>query len=215
MPIDEFEKLSGLKKGRKLGTGVRGTVYSIRDNPKLVVKQQPLRHHHREVPIALYLSKKRVIPKVYDVYDGRRNGYIVQERYDGTLGNIMDRKKRSISRTGNLSLKNQVRLKNAVHRFHRTGVIHLNMHADNIVYKKTPKGLVFKVIDPGWAVKVKPSITGAPRVKKETEKLAKKMFPSSPYNIKVAIDRELQFYKGHHPPKVDYSKSQLQLNLFK
>ena len=88
----EFEKLSGLKINKKIGSGVYGRVYSIKGNPKLVVKVQKLWDYLRESPASIYLSNKNVIPKVRGLYKGKKEGYILQERYDGTLYDIINKK---------------------------------------------------------------------------------------------------------------------------
>ena len=213
----EFEKLSGLKFNKLIGSGVYGKVYSIKEDPKLVVKVQGLWDHLQELPTSVYLSNKNVIPKVRNIYKGNKDGYIVQDRYDGTLYDIINKKTKNlpgVSKDGNLNKKGRRSLRNAIKKLHHSGVIHLNLHRDNIVYKKTPKGLKFKVIDLGHAYKTNKPLTSIRAIKKETEKRAKKMF-SMPSDIKLSVEREVQFYKGNPPPKHDYTPTQRQLKLFK
>ena len=72
MSQSEFERLSGLKKGKQLGSGIHGKVYAIKNKPRLVVKQQSRKYFRREVPFSILLSRKSVIPKLRGVYQGKK-----------------------------------------------------------------------------------------------------------------------------------------------
>ena len=214
----EFEKISGYQKGKKIGSGVAGAVYEIKGNPKLAVKEQPIRLFKRELPPAIYLSNKNVIPKIHGIYQGKRKGYMLQDRYDGTLRNIIKKKVKSttgVTKDGDLNKISRRKLRTVVRKMHKAGVVHLNLHTDNIVYKKTPSGLVFKVIDAGRAQGVNRPMKTLDNIKRETRKRAKKMFKGRPEDIQRTIDRELQFYKGTPLPKYDLSPDERQLKLFK
>ena len=215
---NEFEKLSGYQKGKKIGSGVAGVVYTIKGNPKLAVKEQSINLFKRELPPAIYLSKINVSPKIRGIYQGKRKGYIIQDRYDGTLRNIIKKKVKittGVTKDGDLNKKSRRNLRTIVHKMHKAGVVHLNLHTDNIVYKKTPNGLVFKVIDAGRAQGVEKPMKTIANIKHETRKRAKQMFKYNPEHVQETVDRELQFYKGTPLPKNDFSLTEMQLKLFK
>ena len=214
----EFEKLSGYKKSKKIGSGVAGTVYAIKGNPKLIVKEQPINLFKRELPPAIYLSKINVLPKIRGVYQSKRKGYIIQDRYDGTLRDIIKKKVKNtsgVTKDGDLNKNSRRKLRTVIRKMHKAGVVHLNLHTDNIVYKKTPTGLVFKVIDTGRAQGVDTPMKTLDNIKRETRKRAKKMFKYRPEDVQRTVDRELQFYKGTPLPKYDFSPDERQLKIFK
>ena len=135
MAKSEFEKLSGLKKGKKIGSGVYGGVYEIVGKPKLVVKQQKVVYFRREVPLSIIMSRKKIIPKVHNVFQGNKYGYIVQERYDGTLANLMDRKVKNtpgVDKNGRPTAKTYKALQRVIKRMHSLGFLHMNLHANNV-----------------------------------------------------------------------------------
>lgn len=213
-----MQKLCGIRKGKKIGSGVYGKVYISRDNPKLIIKEQKLSSFRRELIPALFLSKKNVIPKIKKVCATSNKGYIVQERYDGTLRDIIKKKVKGITgvtKDGDLTKASRQKLRAIIRKMHDVGVVHLNLHTDNIVFKKTPSGLKFRVIDPGMAVITNKSLRTTKNIKKEAEKYAKLLFRDRPNYVRRTVERELQFYKGTPIAKEDLSTKEQDLKIFK
>ena len=117
MPIDEFQKLTGLKKDKKIGSGVYGKVYTIKDKPNLVVKVQPRKYFRREAPLMVHLSRKGVTPKLKGLYQGSKMGYIIQERYNGVLGNIVNGRVKNLpgmTKDGDMNAQSRKSLRDVV-----------------------------------------------------------------------------------------------------
>ena len=177
----EFTKLSpGYTIGKKLGSGVSGDVYKIKENPDMIVKVQPLVYFYHEVPILVKMSRKGISPKVRGIYTGKTNGYIVMDRFDGTLMNLIKKKDSKISK---LSMK---RLTAIIKKMHRSGILHMNLHAGNIVYRKKKDGtFIFKVIDPGQSKDIKTHM----KTKKNVVRQIKKHYKGK--HLKMVVQREV------------------------
>ena len=188
MAISEFEKLSGLKKGKIIGSGVYGKVYEIKGKPGLVVKQQPRKYFRREAPMIIKFSRYNITPRIRDLIQGKRLGYIIQDRYNGTLGNIINGNVKNTK----LKQKDRQQIKKLVQKMHARKLLHMNLHADNIVYKKTPKGLRFKIIDAGQSLQINKPMRSVKNVRKEVNRHAN-------HHKKEVEERETQFYNMRPP----------------
>ena len=191
MTKSEFEQLSGLKKGKKIGTGAYGRVYEIVNKPKLVVKEQKLISFKREYPFFILLSRKKISPKLHDVFQGKKLGYMIMEKYNGTLRNLADGKLgkiKGIMPDGRLNPSSLKSLKSVVRKLHQSGILHMNLHRDNIMFKKTPTGLKFKIIDPGFAIKVNKPMKGYKSVMNTINRIYHN------YDKHNVMRRELQYY---------------------
>ena len=214
MITDEFELLSGLKKGRLVGSGVYGDVYEIKGKSGIVVKEQKVPHHNKELSFLKMFSRKNISPKLYGAYRGKEYGYLVMEKYTGKLGNILNGPVRNLpgmTKDGNFNAKTRKKLRDIIKKMHKTGVLHMNLHVDNILYKLTPKGIKFRIIDPGLAVQTSKSL----KTPKQIENAINHEWIGKNRHKDLTVRRELQFYKGYPPPKEDIQPSRRDLKVFK
>ena len=196
MAISEFKKLSGLQKGKKVGSGVYGKVYEIKGKPGLVVKQQPRKYFRQEAPMIMKFSRYNLTPRIRGLIQGKRQGYIIQDKYNGTLGNIINGNVKNTT----LKHKDRKQIKKLVQKMHARKLLHMNLHADNIVYKKTPRGLKFKIIDAGHSIEIKKPMRSVKNVIKEVNRHAN-------HHKHEVEERETQFYSLRPPYHYDIHTS--------
>lgn len=125
-----------LKKNSDLVTNksVYGSISEVCDKNKdckYILKLIPLKDNYfktfiRESLIAPLMYKHGIGPKIYDMFICLNSGYIIMEKYDGSIRNILDI-------VYNNDMDNLIKI---IKKMHNIGVIHNDLHTGNILYKK-------------------------------------------------------------------------------
>lgn len=137
-----------------IGKGVYGSVADacLHSNCKFVVKMTDIAYRPkrkafvREVKLSVPMGKLGISPKVHDYFMCMNAGFIIMEKWDGSLKTLLQ---------GNYYLPNEQKKQIAelVKRMHSYGIIHNDLHADNILYKSKGIHKEFSIIDFGLALK--------------------------------------------------------------
>lgn len=132
----------------KLGSGAFGSVFSIKNNPDVVVKTIDLRDYVapkksdmygdsleeivNEINILKKLKGSKIAPEYYESWICKKNDilfiYIAEERMSMSYGDWLDE--------GNI-INNDVldKLKTKLDKLHEIGIVHLDFHTGNIMLK--------------------------------------------------------------------------------
>ena len=105
----------------------------IQSNCKYIVKVSTLNDKNiyqtflREALIAPLMAKHKIGPKIFDIFICLNTGYIIMEKWDGTVKNIINE----------LTEDHLHTLAKLLNKMHKYGVIHNDLHTANILYRIT------------------------------------------------------------------------------
>ena len=85
-----------------------------------------------EIYINMVMSNNGIAPKVYDYAMKNKKGYIVMDKYDGTLTDLLHRYQ--YDKTIDFKSIKEI-LKNYIKKMHDLGIVHRDLSSNNIVYK--------------------------------------------------------------------------------
>ncbi len=99
-----------------------------------------------EIYITKRMSDLEIAPLVYDIALDDRKGYIVMDKYDGTLKDLiyMYQTDKSIKLNQIINI-----LKDYIARMHMEGIIHRDLNSSNVVYKTDGS---IAIIDYGFSI---------------------------------------------------------------
>lgn len=144
-----FIKKNGELKINKSVYGSVSEVCDNKDNCNYVLKLIPLKSKQyfetflREALILPIMYKNGIGPKVYDIFICLNSGYIIMEKYDGTI-------KSMIKEVENTYFHDICTL---IQKMHSIGIIHNDLHTGNILYKKKEDNTYsFVIIDFGLSL---------------------------------------------------------------
>ena len=136
----------------KINKSVYGSVSELCDknnNCKYVVKLIPLKSKQyfetflREALIAPIMYKNGIGPKIYDMFICLNAGYIIMEKYEGTIRNIIQ----------DVYENNINTICTLIRKMHSIGIIHNDLHTGNILYRKNEDNTYsFVIIDFGLSL---------------------------------------------------------------
>jgi serine/threonine protein kinase len=146
-----------LKKANKeslsFDIGVYGSISEVclKSDCKYIVKLIPLAYENvyktflREALISPIMAKYGIGPKVYDIFICLNAGYIVMEKWDGSIRKLMGNNKFTDEHLEIIS--------NLIVKMHDKGVIHNDLHTANILYRKNNNGNIdFAITDFGLSL---------------------------------------------------------------
>ena len=95
----------------------------------------------REALISSIASRKKIGPKIYDIYTCLNFGYIIMDRWDGSIKNLI---------TKNLITTERFKkILDTIKNMHNIGIIHNDLHIGNILYKIDNNNYTFCITDFG------------------------------------------------------------------
>ena len=120
--------------------GAYGTINEVclKTDCKYIVKMIPLSHEQvyktflREALIAPMMEKIGVGPKIYDIFICLNAGYIIMEKWESSIRNIIVNDK--------FTKKHLEEISGLIKKMHDKGVIHNDLHTGNILYKTDDNG---------------------------------------------------------------------------
>ena len=139
--------IKGYLKDEELGSGAFGEVYSIKNNPDIVVKTIDLTDYRipssdsyydtlddiiNEINILKTLKGTKIAPEYYESWICNKNNilfvYIAEERMNSSYGDWI--------KEGN-TISNEIftKLKNKLNKLHKLNIVHLDFHSGNIMLK--------------------------------------------------------------------------------
>lgn len=139
--------IEGYLKDEELGSGAFGEVYSIKNNPDIVVKTIDLTDYRmpssesyydtlddiiNEINILKTLKGTKIAPEYYESWICKKNNilyvYIAEERMNRSYGDWI--------KAGNtISDETFTILKNKLNKLHKLNIVHLDFHSGNIMLK--------------------------------------------------------------------------------
>ncbi len=139
--------IEGYLKDEELGSGAFGEVYSIKNNPNIVVKTIDLTDYRipssdlyydtlddiiNEINILKTLKGTKIAPEYYESWICKKNNilyvYIAEERMNRSYGDWI--------KAGNtISDETFTKLKNKLNKLHKLNIVHLDFHSGNIMLK--------------------------------------------------------------------------------
>ena len=146
--------------------GTVGTLYTIKNNKKKLVKIIPINRRNnrssvlKEIHFMTRAAAISITPKIYNAkfceYNGRKYAFIVIEKYgQGTLEDLFTAfNNMNFNRTKNNSVLQDVgnKIINLFDNLYSIGIIHGDLHAQNILYRLTKSGNIsLKLIDFGYS----------------------------------------------------------------
>ena len=97
----------------------------------------------REALIAPMMAKHKIGPKILDIFICLNMGYIIMEKWEGTIRNIHE----------NITNENLNVISNLIVKMHKYGVIHNDLHTANILYRITKNNKYeFSITDYGLSL---------------------------------------------------------------
>ena len=143
-------KNSSFNIGRPFDEGVYGSLAEVcKDNVcKYIVKAIPFKIEAtyqsflREALIAPLMAKHNIGPKIFDIFICLNTGYIIMEKWDGTIRNIHKYIKHN----------HIIEISDLIVKMHKLGVIHNDMHTANILYKVVNNKYIFSITDFGLSL---------------------------------------------------------------
>jgi hypothetical protein len=132
-------------------TGVYGSVSEVcqKSDCKYIVKAIPLQHANvyktflREALIAPLMAKHNVGPKIFDIFICLNIGYIIMEKWEGTIKHIHE----------NITDNHLTTISDLIVKMHKYGVIHNDLHTANILYRTTKNNKYeFSITDYGLSL---------------------------------------------------------------
>ena len=105
---------------------------------KYIVKLIPLSYEKiyktflREALIAPMMAKYGIGPKIYDIFICLNAGYIIMEKWDGSI--------RKLTSSNELTENHLITISDLIVKMHNKGVIHNDLHTANVLYRKNNKG---------------------------------------------------------------------------
>ena len=162
------EKICNTKyvMAEQFSKGTVGTLYNVKDNKKLLVKVMPINRRDnrssimREINFMTKAAAKAVTPKIYNAkfceYNGKKYVFLVIEKYgEGTLEDLFSAfNNMNFRRQKNNSILQDVgeKITNLLDNLYSIGIIHGDLHAQNILYRLTKSGKIYlKIIDFGYS----------------------------------------------------------------
>ena len=133
--------------------GVYGSISEVclKSDCKYIVKLIPLAFEKiyktflREALIAPMMAKYGIGPKIYDIFICLNAGYIIMEKWEGSIRKLMDNNKFTDNHLEIIS--------NLIVKMHDKGVIHNDLHTANILYRKKNNGdIEFIITDFGLSL---------------------------------------------------------------
>ena len=150
----------------KFSKGTVGTVYTIKDKNKLLVKIIPIKRSNnrqnvlREIGFMTKAAAISLTPKIHNAkfckVNGKDYAFIVMEKYgEGTLEEMFGAfNNMNFNRYRNNSVLQEVGNKIIIlfNKLYSIGIMHGDLHAQNILYKLTRSGNIhLKIIDFGYS----------------------------------------------------------------
>ena len=133
--------------------GAYGTIAEVclKSDCKYIVKMIPLSHEQiyktflREALIAPMMAKEGVGPKIYDIFVCLNAGYIIMEKWDSSIRNIIETNKFTEDHLEDIT--------KLIIKMHKKGIIHNDLHTGNILYKIDDAGnYKFSITDYGLSL---------------------------------------------------------------
>ena len=149
--------------------GTVGTLYTIKNNKKLLVKVIPINKRNdkknvlKEIHFMTRAAAISITPKIHNAkfceYNERKYALIVLEKYgQGTLEDLFTAfNNMNFNRhTNNIVLQDVGnKITNLFDSLYSIGIIHGDLHAQNILYRLTKSGNIYlKIIDFGYSKSV-------------------------------------------------------------
>ena len=98
----------------------------------------------REALIAPIMAKYGIGPKIYDIFICLNAGYIIIEKWEGSIRKLLDSQ---IFTDDHLEI-----ISNLIVKMHDKGVIHNDLHSANILYRKNNNKFEFSITDFGLSL---------------------------------------------------------------
>ena len=149
-----FQNISN-EKGNKLGEGTYGKVYNLKNTDKVIkiFKGTNSLNIENELNITTLMSKIKIGPKVYKtkqfVFNNKVYGYIIMEKMNGSLYDLLKRQNVSDSLKMDAIQNAQMLIDDLMQH----GICHGDIHIHNIAYKFVNGNLDIKLIDFGKSIK--------------------------------------------------------------
>lgn len=133
--------------------GVYGSISEVclKSDCKYIVKLIPLSYENvyktflREALIAPMMAKYGVGPKIYDIFICLNAGYIIMDKWEGSIRKLMG--------NGKFTDNHLETISNLIVKMHEKGVIHNDLHTANVLYRKKKNGdFEFTITDFGLSL---------------------------------------------------------------